>query len=64
MPEGHVTSLLHYRPNHETVDAVIQLLYVVFACAACYDSTWGAILCAEWGVRRPPVRMPAPALRH
>ena len=49
----HIYWLLHWRPESEVVDACVQILYVFFAFAACYDSTWGMMLCAEWGVRDP-----------
>ena len=47
--------LIHFRPQSDVADAVMQLLYVFFAACACYDSTWGMMLCAEWGVRAPAV---------
>jgi hypothetical protein len=51
LPEGHGGRVLHYRPPSELFDSAVQLLYVVCCCFACYDSTWGMMLCAEWGVR-------------
>ena len=42
---------LHLRPTSDTFDAIVQIAYVFFAAAACYDSTWGMMMCAEWGVR-------------
>ena len=47
--------VIHYRPVSEGLDAIIQLMYVFFAASSCYDSTWGMMLCAEWGVRAPVV---------
>ena len=52
VPEPRIyTGHLHYRPSSEWLDSFVQLLYVVFVCWACYDATWGMLLCAEWGVR-------------
>jgi len=50
-----VEGVIHFRPDSKAVDAVVQLIYVFFAGAACYDSTWGTLLSAEWGVRAPIV---------
>ena len=50
-----VFRVLHFRPESDVLDALIQLLYVFFAACACFDSTWGMMLCAEWGVRGPVV---------
>jgi len=54
--------LVHWRPQSPLADAMIQLLYVFFVLAAAYDSTWGTLLCAEWGVRAPVV--PARVYEH
>lgn len=51
LPSGSGGALLHWRPASESFDAVVQFVYVVCVCWACYDSTWGMMLCAEWGVR-------------
>jgi hypothetical protein len=40
-----------WRPRSELTDAIVPLLYYFFASAACYDSAWGMLLTAEWGVR-------------
>ena len=46
---------MHWRPASEEADAIVQFLYVFFALAACYDATWGTLLCAAWAVRAPCV---------
>ena len=60
-PVAHATNVstfdeyLHWRPDSAALDAIVQLLYAFFALAACYDSTWGTLLCAAWAVRAPCV---------
>lgn len=49
--EDPVAQVVHYRPDNEAVDAVVQLLYIFFTAAALVDTAYGMILCAEWGVR-------------
>jgi hypothetical protein len=46
---------LHWRPQSDDVDAIVLLLYYVFALMVCYDSTWGTLMSAEWGVRAPAI---------
>ena len=50
-----VSAIVHYRPGSDVLDAVVQMLYLFFVLAAAVDSTWGMVLCAEWGVRASAV---------
>lgn len=40
-----------WRPRSELLDTVVPLLYYFLSAAACADSAWGMLMCAEWGVR-------------
>ena len=48
-------------PDSDVLDAIVQMIYLLFVLAAAVDSTWGMVLCAEWGVRAPAVPRTAPA---
>lgn len=45
----------YYRFESDVVDGIVNWLYFVFVGLACYDSTFGMILCAEWQMRLPLV---------
>ena len=50
-----VNEYIKWRPTSDAVDAVVELLHIFFVLMACYDSTWGLVLCSEWAVRAPCV---------
>jgi len=45
----------YYRFDSDVVDGIVNWLYFVFVGLACYDSTFGMLLCAEWQMRLPLV---------
>jgi hypothetical protein len=58
IPQGKtfgLKAMIHWRPQSDDADAVVLLLYYVFALMVCYDSTWGTLMSAEWGVRAPAI---------
>ena len=59
LQRGPVDKILHWRPRSAEMDSIVEMLYTFFVGLACYDSTWGMLLCAEWGVRSggPPAKV-------
>ena len=46
-----IEKMMHYRLPSKELDAVLELLYYVFASSACYYSAWGLMLSVEWSLR-------------
>jgi len=44
-------NIIHTRIPSDTLDSVVEMLYVVFASAACFYSAWGLMLSVEWSLR-------------